>query len=628
MSDTKMPHRPTVLLVACLSSLCFCGAVLAAPLPAAPGVWPHVITTEGGSATIYQPQAISWPDRAVLNTRIAIGITPNGAKTPILGVIEVAFTTGSDLTTRTVTLAEPKLTSSRFPSADTNQAARIEARIEAALANMGVKRVPLDTLLLSLRGQAESPPEIPVKNDPPAIFYSTRPASLVVFDGGPLLAPVTGTTLSFVVNTNWDVFADSASKRWYLLNNGVWFIALEPGGPWEPAVRLPPAFSALPDDANFASVKKQVPGRTIAAKAAPTIFVSTVPAEIIVTDGPPKFVPVPGTSLQYLANADAAVFNDTADGRVYYLVSGRWFSAPGFSGPWTFATTSLPADFARIPANGPRGFVLASVPGTPQGQEALIQAQIPQQATLSRGSAGLGVVYAGAPKFDPVPGADVSYAVNTSFDVLRVGDAYYACWQGAWFTAPAPTGTWVLAASVPAAIYAIPPSNPLYRVTYVRVYASTPATVTYGYTAGYTLGYVSAGIVVYGTGWYYPPYVYPAPVPIYFAYPYSYAGATYYNSATGAWAHGGAIYGPYGGVAKGGSAYNPNTGAWARGGAVYGPNGGAGAFSAYNPSTGSYVHGSAVWGPDGASGTASWYNARTGISGSTQKESDAYGRWG
>ena len=142
------------------------------------------------------------------------------------------------------------------------------------------------------------------------------------------------------------------------------------------------------------------------------------------------------------------------------------------------------------------------------------------------------------------------------------------------------------------------------------------------------MSFVSAGVVVYGTGYYYPPYVYPAPVPIYYPYPYSYSGATYYNSATGAWAHGGAIYGPYGGVVKGGTAYNPTTGAWAQGGAIYGPNGGAGAFSAYNPTTGSYAHGSAVWGPDGASANASWYNARTGISGSTQQNSDAYGRWG
>ena len=62
------------------------------------------------------------------------------------------------------------------------------------------------------------------------------------------------------------------------------------------------------------------------------------------------------------------------------------------------------ADFARIPANGPRGFVLVSVPGTPQAQEALLEAQIPQQATLNRATAKLDVVYAGEPQFAPIAG--------------------------------------------------------------------------------------------------------------------------------------------------------------------------------------------------------------------------------
>ena len=47
-------------------------------------------------------------------------------------------------------------------------------------------------------------------------------------------------------------------------------------------------------------------------------------------------------------------------------------------------------------------------------------------------------------------GKRIAYAVNTSYDVLRVGDAYFACWQGAWFTAPVPSGPWTLAPTVPA----------------------------------------------------------------------------------------------------------------------------------------------------------------------------------
>ena len=38
---------------------------------------------------------------------------------------------------------------------------------------------------------------------------------------------------------------------------------------------------------------------------------------------------------------------------------------------------------------------------------------------------------------------------------------------------------------------------------------ATPETVTYGYTAGYLLGFATAGALVYGTGYYYPPVVLP-----------------------------------------------------------------------------------------------------------------------
>jgi len=606
------------------------GAGAANPAPPAPAAdtWPHTITGPNGTATVYQPQVISWPGQQTLNARIALGITPAGAAKPALGVIEVAFTSRTDRVQRVVDLSDARLVSSRFPSADAAQAAEFDERIRAALASMGVKRVPLATITMSLAENSDKPPAVALDNTPPRIFVAARAASLVVFDGEPVLAPIGGTTLSAAVNTNWDVFVDATTGTWYLLVNGGWMAAPEAKGPWRPAGRLPPSLAALPNDANFAAVRKQIPGRPLAPQDAPTVFVSTVPAAIIVTYGPPQYAAVPGTSLQYVANTDAALFRDTGSGRYYYLVSGRWFAAASLDGPWTYATASLPPDFARIPASGPRGFVRVSVPGTPEAQEALLEAQVPQQATLSRSAAKLDVVYAGPPQFAPIPGTPMRYAVNTSFNVIETSEGYWSCYQGAWFTAAAPTGAWTLAASVPAVIYTIPPSSPMYPCTYVRVYASAPDTVTFGYTSGYTMSYVSAGVVVYGTGYYYPPYVYPAPVPIYYPYPYSYAGATYYNPTTGAWAQGGAIYGPYGGVARGGTAYNPQTGAWAQGGAIYGPNGGAGAFSAYNPSTGSYAHGSAAWGPDGAAGQASWYNANTGRSGSTQQNSNAYGRWG
>jgi len=183
-------------------------ASASAPPPRPPAVatpvateWPHTVQGEAGSALVYQPQVISWPEHRTLNTRMAVGITPTGARAPILGTVDVSFSTQTDLSTRSVTLTAATLTASRFPSSDTSQAVRFEQRIRAALAAMGAKQVPLDTVLMSLP-QGSPPADAAVKNDPPTIFVSASPASLVVFDGEPVLAPVTGTSLSFAVNTN------------------------------------------------------------------------------------------------------------------------------------------------------------------------------------------------------------------------------------------------------------------------------------------------------------------------------------------------------------------------------------------------------------------------------------------
>jgi hypothetical protein len=401
------------------------------------------------------------------------------------------------------------------------------------------------------------------------------------------------------------------------------------GGPYQPIAHLPETFQTLKKEPEFSNVVRYIPPKAPPVKyLPPQIFVSQKPAEIIVTAGPPSLRAVTGTGLQRVVNTPNVLFFHPAENLYYVLLSGRWFSARAFAGPWQFATDRLPVDFSLISPHGPDASILAAVPGTIAAQEAVLEAQIPQTAALKRDAAKLTVIYSGPPHFVPLPGTTLLYAMNTNTYVLQVQTTYYACEGGAWFFAPAPTGPWVLAASVPTVIYTIPASSPLYPVTYVHVYAVTPTAITFGFTAGYTLGYVSSGVLVYGTGFYYPPVIIPGPLPIYYPYPYTYAGSVWYNPTTGAWARGGTIYGPAGDVAKGGTYYNPTTGAWAQGGAVYGPNGGAGAWSAYNPSTGSYAHGSASWSNGSGTANASYYNARTGVSGSTNQNVNPYGRWG
>src|SRR5260370_22328337 len=137
----------------------------------------------------------------------------------------------------------------------------------------------------------------------------------------------------------------------------------------------------------------------------PAIFVSTVPAELIQTEGPPNLVPIEGTELMQIQNSDNALFFYDPNQRYYVLISGRWFNASSLEGPWRFVPyNTLPKDFAKIPATHPKANVLVSVPGTPQANEAVIANSLPQTATVERNEAKLELTYDGSPHSTPISG--------------------------------------------------------------------------------------------------------------------------------------------------------------------------------------------------------------------------------
>ena len=79
-------------------------------------------------------------------------------------------------------------------------------------------------------------------------------------------------------------------------------------------------------------------------------------------------------------------------------------------------------------------------------------------------------VYDGAPKLTPIAGTSLSYVSNSPTPVIRVSaNEWYALRAGVWFTSTSATGPWFVARAVPAAIYTIPPSCPIYYVTYVQI---------------------------------------------------------------------------------------------------------------------------------------------------------------
>jgi hypothetical protein len=248
------------------------------------------------------------------------------------------------------------------------------------------------------------------------------------------------------------------------------------------------------------------------------------------------------------------------------------------------------------------------VPGTPQAQDAVLIAQIPTTMTLNptTAAAQAKVTYTGDPQFAPIQGTSMQYATNTPDKVIQVGDVYYLCLQGVWFMSPNPQGPWTTASSVPQVIYTIPPSSPVYNVTYVTQMTTANGNIQASYTAGYLGAFVTGAavgaIVASGTGYYYPPYIgYPAyGLPVYRPYATPYGATPFYNTRTGAYGVSQTAYGPYGSATRAAS-YNPYTGTYKQGSSVSTPYGRQSFGQAYNPYTGTYAatH-------QGSSPTAQW----------------------
>ncbi|MFN8641615.1 MAG: hypothetical protein U0802_08160 [Candidatus Binatia bacterium] len=547
--------------------------------------WPQTFSANGNQLVAAQPQLDGWANRLDFTGRVGVTVTPSGGAA-VNGVLRIAARTAVDSPHRLVTLTGVRITDAQFPSAAPPAASQAAALSRSMLPSE--LTVSLDYLLAALVQAGQSATSAALASAPPTIFFSEQPARLVQFDGAPVFAPVAGTDIQYAVNTNWPLLRTSDSPALYLLDATGWLTSETlQTGTWMYADQLPASFAQLPDTAEWTDVRQALSAPVPGLAAPLLVYVAQTPAELIVVAGEPQYQQAPGTGIYAVTNTDSLLFWDGYAKAYYYLVAGRWFRADGLNGPWTAATSSLPADFANLPPDGPLAAVRASVPGTPEAKEAALQAQIPRLASVSR-TATATVSYDGAPQFAPIDGTSLSYAVNTPSDVIRVGDAYYLCQNGVWFTAASPSGPWSAAAAVPDAIYAIPPSSPLYNVTYVRLYEAAADQLVYGYTDGYLGEYVADGVVTWGTGYAYAPYIGVGAAPIYYARPYTYGCDAFYNPLNGTFHRAGYGYGPYGGIAAG-AAYNPATGTYARGAAVNGPYQSGAAAQAYNPRTGTYA---------------------------------------
>lgn len=562
--------------------------------------WPRQVTNQGNTLVLYQPQVDDWKNFRELDWRWAFSLTPAGGQ-EVVGVATLHANTDVDNENKMVLLTNTKIVDAKFPSLDAESAAKMTQLARSFLPPS--VSISMYRLIASVP-KNEPAFAAPLMNDPPQIFVSYKPAILLDVDGPPVRAAIENSKLEYVMNTHWPLFFDKSQSAFFLLVGRQWLRSSDLRGPWSAATTLPKEMETLAGRPGWDDLKEVIPPPTAAPDAIiPAVFYTERPAEVILFDGQPKFVQIEGTRLKYAQNASSYVFLYAPTKHYYYLTAGRWFAASSLSGPWTFATPHLPEDFANIPAGSPVGDILASVPGTGEAKDAVLLAQVPTTMVVNptAAAAQAKVTYSGDPQFKPIEGTPLSYASNTPDRVIKVGDVYYLCLQGVWFLSSTPQGPWQTAPSVPQVIYTIPPSSPVYNVTYVTQTTTPSGNVEASHTAGYlgafVLGAVVGAVVANGTGYYYPPYVYYPPKygyaypPVYYPRPPTYGpvyATPYYNTGTGTYGVAQTTYGPYGSATRTAS-YNPYTGTSARTASASTYYGTRSAGQAYNPYTGTYA---------------------------------------
>lgn len=503
----------------------------AAPSTPPERAWPYSVRSADLLITVHTPQVSSWSGTR-FTARAAISIAA-GDRPASYGTAQLTARALINRVTGLVTLEHYSVDFLVLQQAEE----RILATAGAALhseASTRPKSIQVDLLLTTLQTLTASYPPIlqPLANQPPQVIVSTRPAVLIEVDGPAVYRDVPHTRYRHIVNTRPVVLAREDGRH-YLKWSGRWFTAANLSAEW---AALQPAPSDLDAAFRRSIALKRLDARLLgpatragedlerpADSTAPLIVLRSEPAELITIKNPLRWQTVPPTRLEFAADATRPLLKLQGEKKVYVLISGRWFSAATLQGPWKFVRADrLPPDFAQIPDESAVASVKVSVAGTQQARRAALANSIPQTAAISRRQARMK-----PPKFDGTPElaqiADTSllYVVNSAIPIIAVKrNVYYAVEDGIWFASHSLWGPWNIASTIPMSIYGIPPSSPVYPVTSVRVYDSTPDTIYLGQWPGYWGDFVDpqSGVAVHGTGydyrawigsaWYSPPTTY------------------------------------------------------------------------------------------------------------------------
>jgi hypothetical protein len=478
--------------------------ILSASLFSQEDYWPKEIPLKtGGKILIYQPQ----PDELtgnILKGRTAVGAKEKANDPMVYGAIFFDAKLFTDKNTRMATLESLTITNAKMDGAkDLTKVEKMIALIESEVPKWDLD-ISLDQITTTMK--RNSGDGNMYNNTPPKMYYRDKPTSLVILDGEPKIKKDKDLDAERVLNSPNLIFKEG--NQWNMYNGGTWYKSSQVTSGWVAEKSM---------SAKVKSINEQIKKQEKEANGgnAPTekpvitdIIVSTVPAELLQTEGAPVYKPIDSTSLQYVSNTKNDIIK-TADGQIFILVAGRWYKSSSLNGPWTFnGSDKMPAEFSKIPEGSAKDNVLVSISGTPAAEEAIIDAEIPQTAKVDRKSAKVEVDYDGNPKFEPIEGTSLQLAENSNLTVLKEASGkYFALDNGVWFTGNNAKGPWVVAEERPEGLETIPASSPAYNTKFVYIFEVTKDYVITGYTAGYLGTFVQGDpVVIFGTGFYYQPW--------------------------------------------------------------------------------------------------------------------------
>src|SRR4051794_33877627 len=199
--------------------------------------WPLEVKDNGRTFLIYQPQVDKWENNR-LEGRSAVSVRSDTSGQPNFGVIYFSARTDTDANDRTVAVHDAVVSKADFPAvAGDDYLPLLRSRFGTHSWRISQERLQSD---MEIDQVAQQSAQQPVKNDPPRILYSERPAVLVPIDGKPVLRPVENTGLLRVTNTRALILKDKASSRYFLYLSDRWMEANSLEGPWSPTTNSPP----------------------------------------------------------------------------------------------------------------------------------------------------------------------------------------------------------------------------------------------------------------------------------------------------------------------------------------------------------------------------------------------------